>query len=412
MDENDNKVPTIVITKIPYLHQNYFQWFLTGLYILEKNEQISLKFRLKNPFRLMTVILKSEFICKVLFGIEYYIINLGIDKRDYNLEGYVVSESGKKYFCMDCSDAPYSFDSKLLEKVSIYFKMQCPIEFNPKGFNLTPNVVIPWCDRIFKTKRKCGKYISGERAPCQNLFENLHKVKPAMIGIRRLSWSNSHASLFNSYQHNIQSQSNKSRGKAMCYFGSAAGPVTKCYSPEDGMPDYINEAEIMKYYGGSLHHPNVKRMTVNNIMRCLGSEYDARLIHDGSSNFNNGIVNDDLIIPLEKFAEHVSKFEYNVNISGYRMSIPNRFIDSFMVGTAIFTDKLSVKWYLPFDNNEVIETVPMGYLPNEEVDWDKYKSDLISLPTVNRDEVLKLFNEKWAPDVFAKYVVDTLYEDK
>lgn len=51
----------------------------------------------------------------------------------------------------------------------------------------------------------------------------------------------------------------------------------------------------------------------------------------------------------------------NLNISGYRMSVPNCFIESFMVGTAIMTDELFVKWYKPFDK-EVFETIGMSYL--------------------------------------------------
>lgn len=401
------KIPTVVITKIPYLHQSYFQWFLTGLYILKEEQKINFRFSGLNPFRRLSFLTKNENICKALFGIEYYILNRGVDKRDYNLEGYVLFESEKKYFCMDCSDAPYSFDSSLLEKVDLYFKMQCPIDFNPEGFPLTPSVIAPYCDRKFKTTRKVGKKISGEREKCSNLFDNLHKIKPAMIGIRRLSFSNSKKSLLTSYNQKLQLKSDTYVGKAMCYFGSASGPVAKDYSPSD-IPDYTAEAEIMAYYGDRLHHPNLKRSVVTSILKSLGSKYDARLINEGASDSREGVRHTDLIIPLEKFSEHVSKYEYNINISGYRMSIPNRFIDSFMVGTAIFTDKLSVKWYLPFDKDEVIETIPMGYLPETMVDWEKYKEDLLSLPPVNRERVLELFREKWAPQVFAQYVINTI----
>ncbi len=72
--------------------------------------------------------------------------------------------------------------------------------------------------------------------------------------------------------------------------------------------------------------------------------------------------NTELIIPLDKFGLHVGKFQYNLNISGYRLSMTNRFIESFMDGTAVLTDKLYVKWYKPF-TSEVIKTVEMGYLP-------------------------------------------------
>ncbi|WP_305818610.1 hypothetical protein [Photobacterium leiognathi] len=57
------------------------------------------------------------------------------------------------------------------------------------------------------------------------------------------------------------------------------------------------------------------------------------------------------------------------------MSIPNRFIDSFISGTAILTDELSVKWYQPF-GCEVYETVAIGYKKTDDVDWNKYIKDL------------------------------------
>ena len=404
------KKTTVIITKIPYFHQYYFQWFLTGLYLLQDSHKINFRFSGINLFRRLSFLIKNEFICRVLYYIECQILNCGMDKRDYNLEGYVLFESGKRHFCIDCSDAPYSFDSTLLEKVDFYFKMQFPLNFNKEGFSLTPDVIIPYCDRKFKVTRKVGKKISGERVQCQNLFDNLHKIKPAMIGIRRLSYSNSKKSLLTSYKNKLNTRFDCYKGKAMCYFGSASGPAANEYSPSD-VPDYTSESEIMAYFGNRLHHPNLKRSRVTSILKSLGCEYDARLISDGPSDSGNVKEHTDLIIPLEKFSEHVSKYEYNINISGYRMSIPNRFIDSFMVGTAIFTDKLSVKWYLPFDKDEVVETIPMGYLPEISIDWGKYKEDLLSLPPANRERVLELFREKWAPDIFAQYVIDTIQSE-
>lgn len=115
----------------------------------------------------------------------------------------------------------------------------------------------------------------------------------------------------------------------------------------------------------------------------------------------------DLIIPLNQFCKHISRFQYNLNVSGYRNSIPNRFIESFAVGTAILTDKLHVKWYLPF-GKEVIELSEMGYLPISEVNWNKAKQDIDNLPPVNDQEVLNAYNSKWAPNVFAKYIIDTM----
>ena len=102
------------------------------------------------------------------------------------------------------------------------------------------------------------------------------------------------------------------------------------------------------------------------------------------------------------FDEH---FQYNLNISGYGMSIPNRFIESFLVGTAIVTDRLSLKWYRPF-GPEVVETVPMGYLPMGKVDWTQFERDIKNLPDIDKGAVLKAFNEKWHPRKVAEYIID------
>ena len=91
------------------------------------------------------------------------------------------------------------------------------------------------------------------------------------------------------------------------------------------------------------------------------------------------------------------------------MSIPNRFIESFIAGTAIFTDKLAVKWYRPFDD-EVVETVQMGYLKDSEIDWNAVEKDINNLPDISKEHILKLFNKKWAPIKVAEYIVSSLVE--
>lgn len=111
---------------------------------------------------------------------------------------------------------------------------------------------------------------------------------------------------------------------------------------------------------------------------------------------------------MNQFESFVSKFEYNVNVSGYSLSIPSRFIDSFMVGTAVITDKLHCRWYKDFDSSEVLETVEMGYLPLNRVDWEKFTDSLRSLPQADAVRITNLYKEKWAPNVVAQYIIDTV----
>ncbi len=39
-----------------------------------------------------------------------------------------------------------------------------------------------------------------------------------------------------------------------------------------------------------------------------------------------------------------------------------------------------MKWYLPFDPCEVVETVKMGYERNDRVDWAQFELDEKNLP--------------------------------
>ena len=147
----------------------------------------------------------------------------------------------------------------------------------------------------------------------------------------------------------------------MCYFGNAKGPVARKVSQKEF--DVDEEAQILGFFGEAIQHPNEKRAKSADIISEIHPKelYDARIINRGNS--DNGGMNKDknLIVPIENFCDHIAQFQYNLNISGYRKSIPNRFIESFISGTGIVTDKLSVKWYKPFDK-EVFETVEMGYL--------------------------------------------------
>ena len=94
-------------------------------------------------------------------------------------------------------------------------------------------------------------------------------------------------------------------------------------------------------------------------------------------------------------------------MSGYRLSIPNRFIESFIVGTGIITDKLSIKWYRDFEQ-EVIETVDMGYLQDADVDWEAFKKIIDNIPAIDSKCVVNEYENKWHPKVVAKYIINTL----
>jgi len=187
----------------------------------------------------------------------------------------------------------------------------------------------------------------------------------------------------------------------MCYFGNSKGPQVNITSNPNL---YNKEADILGFFKGKITHPNVKRGIAAKLISEISINSDCRIINDGNYDLQGKPSNQHLFIPLRDYKHHISKFKYNLNISGHRLSIPFRFIYSFIVGTAIITDKLKVKWYRPF-NKEVVETVEMGYLPIEKVDWIKFKENVSNLPDVSFKEVQSEFNSKWSPIAFTSYVI-------
>ena len=385
-------IPTVVITSAT--RWTYFHWFLLGFYELKKKGKINLKFNISLKDRLKS----NKYIHKLLEKAD-------ILKGDsYNLNGYVLYPNNtKKYFCIDSADSPYLFHSEDLEKANCYFKMQCPINLESDYFLLTDEIKIPWLDHLHEEEN--DKYFvakkRGGRKICTNFSKNRHKIKPLMIGTRRLGTNIRYSTLKKGYENNIQARNLDKEKRIMCYFGNAKGPKVE---KNVKVVDYDNETDIMSFYGNKISHPNEKRAEIAKIIATLGNDCDARVISQINSNIRDGR-DKSLVIPLNKFAEYVSKFQYNYNVSGYRLSIPNRFTDSFMVGTGIITDKLSVRWYLPFDEAEVKETVAMGYKKINDIDWKKVKSDLTNMPKSNPQKIVKCFEEKWQPIKVVEYML-------
>ena len=393
----------IVITHLPIASFSYYEWLLLGLYELERKGEIRLKFKINILSRIVLLWCDNKYIS----GGLRRLINDYTRNPSYTLRGYVIFKEGadivKRSFAYDAADAPFIYEDSLLNIVDVYFKMQCPKSIDREGFPLNKDVRIPYCDaKIIKDHSRWNK-LSGKRRECQNLFTNVDKVKPAMVGPRRLAWSCKYRALKRGYDMMVTSVANNKEGFVMAYFGNSKGPI-----PSDNVcyPDFNWESDIVAYYDGKINHPNEKRAKAVKLINSIqGCGNDARIIHVGHSDSGGGV--SDLFIPYNEFGNHVSKFMYNLNISGYRMSIPNRFIESFMVGTGIVTDKLFVKWYKPFGAS-VVESINMGYLLDEDVDWIGFKRDLEKLPQITSNDVLTEYYEKWTPIALAEYVISVL----
>lgn len=283
--------------------------------------------------------------------------------------------------------------------------MQCPKDLDAPDYALTEDVHFPWIDSQHVDPAVTGLTDRGERKVLENFGQYARKIKPLMIGPRCLSRSLTYKALKRGYENYLKDQRTEKSGRLMCYFGNAQGPVPL---QKDELIDFDNEQNIMGYFGSMLAHPNEKRARAAAVIGKMDN-CDARVISSANADSKGG-QDESKVIPLPEFCAHVAKFQYNLNISGYRRSIPNRFIESFMVGTAIVTDKLAVKWYRPFDKCEVVESIPMGYLPMDQVDWERFEKDLAQLPETEPQQIIKNFNEKWRPDVVARYIVDTVRE--
>lgn len=383
----------VTITQLPIDTFSYFQWFLLGLYELNEQKKIQLKFKISLIDHIILLWFNNKFLAGTLRHLKHRFLKV----PRYNLLGYVEYNGTKRTFAIDPKDSPFIFTTDHLEKCDCYFKNQCPIEINKEGFKITPDIIIPFFDVNFESNGNSNNMFG--RIVSDKIYKFKNKIYPGMVGPRRLAWCCKYNAMKKRYSQYLSSQNICRTKKLVAYFGNAFGPTP---SKKMNNFDLDWEADLMAYIKDKGNHPNEKRAIAIDIINSLDKYcYDGRLIND-----INNIHHKDKVVELSKFCDFIAEFSYNLNISGYRLSIPNRFIESFMAGTAIITDKLSVKWYLPFDS-EVIETSEMGYKKNSAVDWDRFRNDIVNLPKISKNEIIKLFEQKWAPTSFAKYIINT-----
>lgn len=391
LKNNKTDIPQIVITEVG--QWKYFGWFILGFYLLHREGLVKLKFRLPLIYYLL-IVFSSSSITRFIGVIIQFFYGVG----SYNLKGYIEYESGLKCrsFTIDCADSPFSFDGDALEKTFAYFKMQCPKRLDTDGFPIIKSVILPWVDHSKSSKINHDIF--------HKLFlANRYKIKPLMVGPRRLGYGLSYKELIRGYQNIISSRKLQKRQKFMCYFGNSKGPVATYV--KNGELNLNSESQLMGFLGERASHPNEKRYIVSDILKKFDKS-DARLITLGNSDSRNGS-RIDASIPLKDFYSHVANFEYNLNVSGYRLSIPNRFIESFAVGTAVVTDNLFLRWYQPFSKYEVIETVDMGYEKVENVDFESFEFYLQNLPHSIPENIVDDFEKKWQPIEVAKYLIQS-----
>ena len=386
-------IPKIVITELG--RWDYFEWFILGFYLLNRQGLIGLKFQIPLVYRLLFVF-SNSFITRVVAKFIRFFYGVG----SYNLKGYIEYNEKRREFTIDCADSPFSFDGKILMESSIYFKMQCPKKLDDDFFPLLKSILLPWIDHSQSAKK-------NQEIFKKVFLENRYKIKPLMVGPRRLGYGLSFKELNKGYQNIVSARKLNKIQRFMCYFGNSQGPVAT--NSKLGEVDLNSESQLMGFLGERASHPNEKRFLIADILKGFNGS-DARVINLGNSD-SRCSRQVSAPISLENFCSHIANFEYNFNVSGYRLSVPNRFIESFSVGTAIVTDKLALQWYQPFSVYEVIETVDMGYEKMKDVDFNKFKYLVRNLPRSSPEEIVNDFERKWHPLQVAKYIVRSTIND-
>ena len=359
----------VVINYLPVRYYTYFQWFLVGLYKHELRGSFNVEFKL-DPYYSVFYFILPQFFQKLFYK---YLHKYFYKNEMPIMRGWYEFEGKKQSFCYETNDSPFWFSECDLENVNIYFKAQHPIEFNENGFQLSNKLVIKYPKTFFKY---------------------LYKVRPSMLGPRILCVGITKKTLLKAYDNYINSGITTKSRFLMAYFGTDKFPNKLIESKNE--IDYNDEASLMFHFKNSLSHPNIKRGILHKYLYQKSPEVDSRLISSGSPS-----------ISLSEFQKHVAQFKYNLNVSGFRMSIPNRFIDSFSVGTCIVTDKLKIKWYKPF-TSEVVEFDELGYLDDDEIDWPKIFYTLDNLIEPNSKEIIDIFKNYWSPDAFISYIINEL----
>ena len=127
------------------------------------------------------------------------------------------------------------------------------------------------------------------------------------------------------------------------YFGS------DCFDEKVNHHNYYDEGYFYHKLSNNKSHPNIFRGEI--VREFLNNNDSYR--HLGNYGIGNPIV-------LNKYHAELLNYKYNINVLGFRYSIPNRFMDSFISGAKILTDNLYVQWYVNFDDY-VYQIGEVGY---------------------------------------------------
>lgn len=367
--------PHITLHDIHFSGMEYFDWLATGLHILA--EQGEIDFTLQTTATTAPFLLHARALPAAWKAAPRLMSALS---RGWNVIITGTLQQGGKTarFVFDASDSPYFFLTDELADCDVYFKCQCPAEWSPAGFRLAKDAIVPWHPDVLHYQ---------------------HKIRPAMLGrplSRRLQ-----------LRENLRVLADwQARGAGkkdvvfFAYFGTDKVPGTR------GL-----EGVLQSRFAGRIGHPNPKRgVLVEGLRSRYASAADARIIQTDHAERRGAKLAD------ASFSTLAARSWHNLNLSGFRRSLPFRFCDSFLLRACVPTDELAVQWYRPLEaGTEYVDLGAMGYEPEQDVDWDRVWAQLDALQSESdgrREErarhIASRFEQLWHPRAFARYLVDEL----
>ena len=375
--------PIVTLSTLPIRFRAYFEWLYTGLQILEQEGRIELRHEGSAADRWLRR--HPRFWGK--FDQHFTQTSLWLFPVDhFSLAGKVQCGGKVMRFAYDVTDSPFTYALAHLEQSDLYFKTQCPIDFDPEGYPLSNTIRVPYHPEVLRSKHRIRPAMStGAITSTFDLKRNL-KV---LDGHREIPVDAKSFRIFASFG------------------GDKGPPPLNASDPFSAPHNYHNERSIVTAYGEGIQHPNEKRAEVVRILRKWNvPDVDARIWNSSDSQIQGPA------LAWDDYMKTVAASVFNVNISGFRRSLPFRFLDSFQVGCGIATDTIGTRWYQPFESDlEVVEFGDLGYEARDKVDWSGVEQrlralyDSVDLKQNRASEIRDLFAKKWHPRALAEYVV-------
>jgi hypothetical protein len=377
-------MPAVVITSMPPRTQAYFDWLITGLGLLQEEGRATLRFEDRWWNRALRAHPK---VMSAAWRLGDDFVELVSPMDAVCLTGRVEMADKVVSFAMDIADAPFNFALGHLEAADLYFKCQCPKSFEPEGYPLNRHLRIPYHPEVFRLQKKIRAGMLGRPlAVGTDLKKNLRVLR---------QWESAanpkkDVKIFASFAHDRGVKARTSRDKLPSAF------------------NYESENSLIKRWGDKIHHPNRKRERVIEMLRGFGKpDVNARIWKTQNPAVAGPRLSE------EEYREMVGRSAVVVNVSGLRRSLPFRFMDAFMCGAAVATDTLGTQWPKPWEMGvEIFEMGDLGYELDEEVDWKAVKKRFLEVydwagrSGEHFKAVQDLYRKKWAPQVYASYVVD------